>query len=112
MRALNHLQRKKPAASETYFLLHGQRPEFQLYILAKATRQWAKRAASQYMLTLARVRPELDGEDLKAMGYSPGPVFKRILDRLMAARLDGEVLTREQEEQLVSKEFENPGEGV
>ncbi|MBU1276323.1 MAG: CBS domain-containing protein [Proteobacteria bacterium] len=110
LKAMNHMQRKKPAASEIYFLLHSQRPEFQLYIMAKATRQWAKRAVSQYMLSLSRVRPEVDGEALKALGFAPGPLFKRILDRLMAARLDGEVLTREQEEQLVMKEFKIPGE--
>ncbi|MBU4606152.1 MAG: CBS domain-containing protein [Proteobacteria bacterium] len=109
LKAMNLLQRKKPAASDIYFLLHSQRPEFQLYILAKANRQWAKKAVSQYMLSLARVRPELDGDDLKALGYTPGPLFKRILDRLTAARLDGEVLTRDQEERLVMKEFKKTG---
>ena len=107
--ALNRLQRKKPKASEIYFWLHPLDPEYLLFIMAKASRQWAKRAVSQYMLSLSRVRPALGGEDLKAMGFSPGPLFKRILDRLQAARLDGEVITREQEEQLVAQEF-SPGE--
>ena len=107
--AMNLLQRKKPAASDIYFLLHSQRPEFQLYIMAKANRQWAKKAVSQYMLSLSRVRPDMDGQDLKALGYAPGPLFKRILDRLTAARLDGEVLTRDQEERLVMKEFKKTG---
>ncbi len=105
LKALNLLQRKKPRASEIYFRLHPLAPEFQLLIMAKATRQWAKRAVSQYLTSLVRVRPELDGEDLKAMGFVPGPRFKRILDRLLAARLDGEVLTREQEVELVGREF-------
>lgn len=112
LKAMNLLQRKKPSASEIYFLLHSQGPEFQLYIMAKANRQWAKRAVSQYMLSLARVRPELDGDDLRAMGFAPGPLFKRILDRLTAARLDGEVLTRKQEERLVMSEFKKTGEGA
>ncbi|MCB2192706.1 MAG: CBS domain-containing protein [Deltaproteobacteria bacterium] len=112
VKAMNLLQRKKPAASDIYFLLHPQRPEFQLYIMAKANRQWAKKAVSQYMLSLARVRPEMDGEDLKELGYTPGPLFKRILDRLTAARLDGEVLTRDQEERLVMKEFKKTGDAA
>jgi tRNA nucleotidyltransferase (CCA-adding enzyme) len=107
LRALNLMQRKKPRASDIYFLLHPLRPEFQLFIMAKATRQWAKRAVSQYLTSLVQVRPELDGDDLKAMGFAPGPLFKRILDRLQAARLDGEVLTREQEVELVRRKF-NP----
>ncbi|MCB2225932.1 MAG: CBS domain-containing protein [Desulfarculaceae bacterium] len=105
LQSLNLLQRKKPCASEIYFRLHPLAPEYQLFIMAKATRQWAKRAVSQYLTSLARVRPELGGDDLKAMGFRPGPLFKRILDRVQAARLDGEVLTKEQEVQLVHSEF-------
>ncbi|MCF8034649.1 MAG: CBS domain-containing protein [Desulfarculaceae bacterium] len=105
LQSLNLLQRKKPRASEIYFWLQPLEPEYQLFVMAKATRQWAKRAVSQYLTSLVRVRPDLGGGDLKDMGFSPGPLFKRILDRLQAARLDGEVLTREQELQLVKREF-------
>ncbi len=103
--ALNHLQRAKPAPSLVYSLLHGLKPEFQLFIMAKASREWVKRSVNQYLTTLRKVRPELTGSDLKAMGFEPGPMFKQILDRLLAARLDGKVKDRSSEKSFVRSEF-------
>jgi len=37
------------------------------------------------------LRPLLSGHDLKAMGFSPGPVFRRMLDALVDAQLEGTV---------------------
>lgn len=42
--------------------------------------------------------PLLTGDDLRTMGLTPGPAFKRILDALRVAQLDGAVRTREQAE--------------
>ena len=39
----------------------------------------------------------LSGDDLKEMGIPPGPVYRRILDRIFEAKLDGEVRTKEDE---------------
>ncbi len=50
---------------------------------------------------LRAVAPVLTGDDLKRMGLRPGPVYREILARLRAARLDGEITTREEEEALV-----------
>jgi tRNA nucleotidyltransferase (CCA-adding enzyme) len=52
------------------------------------------------------VHPTLTGEDLKRMGYQPGPIYRKILHALRVARLNGEVSTREQEEALVRSQFE------
>jgi tRNA nucleotidyltransferase (CCA-adding enzyme) len=112
MDALNQLQRAKPAPSLVYNLLHGLKPEYQLFIMAKASRQWVKRAVNQYLTTLQKVRPELTGSDLKAMGFEPGPMFKQILDRLLAARLDGEVQDRSSEKSLIKAEFKGQEESA
>ncbi len=55
---------------------------------------------AQYHAELACVRAELTGDDLKALGIAPGPVFREILKALRDARLDGEVQTRRQEREL------------
>jgi tRNA nucleotidyltransferase (CCA-adding enzyme) len=49
------------------------------------------------------VTQEVAGDDLKAMGLKPGPLFGRLLDALRDARLDGKVSTREEEETLLEK---------
>jgi poly(A) polymerase len=40
--------------------------------------------------------PLVTGEDLKAMGLKPGPEFKRILDAVREAQLEGRVKTKEE----------------
>jgi tRNA nucleotidyltransferase (CCA-adding enzyme) len=73
--------------------------------MGKAIQPTAKKAVSQHLTSLVKVRPSLGGADLKAMGFAPGPLYRQILDRLMAARLDQEAQTREEELALVQREF-------
>jgi poly(A) polymerase len=56
------------------------------------------------------VRPArlLTGEDLKEMGFTPGPVFRQILDRVEDAQLEGRIHTREEAIALVSAVFPRP----
>jgi tRNA nucleotidyltransferase (CCA-adding enzyme) len=105
MDAMHQLQRSRPAPSEVYELLSGLKPEYQLFIMARSDRDWVKKSVSVYLTKLSRMRPELCGEDLKELGFEPGPRFKEILERLLAARLDGEVSDREEEMALVKREF-------
>ncbi|MBD1886712.1 CBS domain-containing protein [Microcoleus vaginatus] len=49
----------------------------------------ARRQIWEYLTRWANVEPPLNGNDLKALGYKPGPGFKRMLDDLLAAKLDG-----------------------
>jgi poly(A) polymerase len=47
--------------------------------------------------------PVLTGEDLIARGLKPGPAFKRLLDAVRAAQLDGLAATKEQAHSLVTR---------
>ena len=47
----------------------------------------------------------LNGDDLKSLGYRPGPIFKTILETLLLARLDEKVSTRQEETELVNRQF-------
>jgi tRNA nucleotidyltransferase (CCA-adding enzyme) len=58
---------------------------------------------SLYLTRLRLVRCSLDGADLKALGLRPGPDFGRIMDRLLAARLDGEVNSDDEERALATE---------
>ncbi|NEP09503.1 MAG: CBS domain-containing protein [Symploca sp. SIO2C1] len=48
-----------------------------------------RRQIWQYLTTLAHVQAPLNGNDLRKLGYKPGPQYREILDRLLAATLDG-----------------------
>ncbi len=83
--------------SQVYRILHPFEMETLLYMVAKTVDHGAKRHLSQYITRDRRVRPSLNGEDLKALGLRPGPVFRRTLDALRDMRLDGGISTREDE---------------
>lgn len=55
-------------------------------------------------------RTALDGEDLKRLGVPEGPEIGRLLEMLMAAKLDGMAETREDELRLVRRALGTGGE--
>jgi hypothetical protein len=89
--------------SEIYGWFHGLPVEILLYLAAAASQEAVKRYVSLYLTRLRLVRCGLDGAALKALGLMPGPDFGRIMDRLLAARLDGEVSSDDEERALVSE---------
>ena len=61
----------------------------------------AKQHIGLFLDKLQLIKTILTGNDLIKMGINPGPRIKEILDKLLDARLDGRVKTREDEEGLV-----------
>ena len=51
------------------------------------------------------VQPELNGDDLRQLGFKPGPIFRDILSSLKEARIDGGTTNRADEIALVEKSF-------
>lgn len=45
----------------------------------------------RYVAEWRHVRTTITGDDLRAAGLPPGPAYTRILGKLLAARLDGEI---------------------
>jgi tRNA nucleotidyltransferase (CCA-adding enzyme) len=68
---------------------------------AAALNEAARPVLHEYLAAWRFVRPELNGDDLQALGLSPGPGFRRLLWELRAARLDGTVAERAGEVALV-----------
>jgi tRNA nucleotidyltransferase (CCA-adding enzyme) len=62
-----------------------------------------------YTTEWRHIRPTTTGHTLKAMGLPPGPAYRRILERLRAARLDGEVTTDEAEAALLNRLIQQEG---
>ena len=98
---LGRRPRLKPA--ETYRLLSGLSDETLLGLMAKSKCEVVKRQVSVFLTTYQHVKPVVTGLDLKAMGLKPGPQFKKILDRLLDARLNGDVKTESDEHELARR---------
>jgi tRNA nucleotidyltransferase (CCA-adding enzyme) len=62
-----------------------------------------RRQIWQYLTVWANIQPILNGNDLRQLGYKPGPQYRQILDNLLAATLDGEVIDRSTAEEFVRK---------
>ncbi|MCG6928987.1 MAG: CBS domain-containing protein [Desulfofustis sp.] len=98
-------RRRSLKNSEIYSALRNLHIEGLLYVMSVARKSEAKRAVSLYVTSMRSQQPMLNGEDLKQLGYRPGPIFKTILETLVLARLDGEVDTREDEIEMVKRTF-------
>jgi tRNA nucleotidyltransferase (CCA-adding enzyme) len=86
------IARLKPSA--IYRALLPFRPEELLFLMGKAEDESIRRAVSHYFHRYRNVKTDLKGKDLKAMGIPPGPIYRRLLDELLDARIDREVESR------------------
>lgn len=89
--------------SVLYRRLCSFRTEILLYMMASTAAEAVRRAISNYFTRLRSAATLLKGNDLKEMGIEPGPVYRKILDSLLDARLNGQVKTREDEVRFVIK---------
>jgi tRNA nucleotidyltransferase (CCA-adding enzyme) len=88
--------------SEIHGWFHGLPLEMLLYLAAKATCEEVKRFVSLYLTRLRQVHCTLDGDDLKELGLKVGPRFRHIMDQLLAARLNGDINSEDEERTLAS----------
>jgi tRNA nucleotidyltransferase (CCA-adding enzyme) len=76
-----------------------------LFTMAKTVRDRSRMAIADYITSLRYVKPILTGRDLTNMGYPPGPMFHRILSDLKNARLDGILITADDEREFVMRSY-------
>ncbi len=77
--------------SEIYWLLIELETEGLLYLMTIARKTHIQKAVSQFVTQLRNVSPLLSGDELKKMGYTPGPAFRAMLNHLIERQLDGDV---------------------
>lgn len=80
-------------------------------ILTYFSNNTARRRFRQVLNAICYDKPSINGKDLRSLGFKPGPPFKKALDALWQARLDGVVRTRE-EELCYAKEYLSSYEGA
>jgi tRNA nucleotidyltransferase (CCA-adding enzyme) len=59
----------------------------------------------EYLTVWANVQPLLSGNDLKKLGYKPGPQYRQILDDVVAATLDRVIKHRAEAEEFLAKHY-------
>lgn len=98
------LNRTSLAPSEAYGLLSIWSNEILLFLMAKTqlkpTTQRAMERIRQYLTTWQHVSIGVTGHDLESLGLPKGPAYRRVLDAIFKAKLDGLVSTEEDEYRL------------
>jgi tRNA nucleotidyltransferase (CCA-adding enzyme) len=59
----------------------------------------------RYLTVWSRIEPILDGNDLKKLGYKPGPQYRQMLNDLRDATLDGVISDHAQAKEFLAKRY-------
>jgi tRNA nucleotidyltransferase (CCA-adding enzyme) len=95
----------QPKRSEIYTILDPLPTEAKLFMMAKTTQMTTRRYISLYFTQLKDTKPLLKGRDLIHMGMKPGPSIRKTLTDLLKAKLDEQVMTRQDEMEYISKTY-------
>ena len=98
MRRLNGLSRP----SGIYFLLK-RFDERGLRILSETERSKNRAKIAEYLANYRNVTIQTTGDDLKELGIKPGPRYQELLDKLLAAKLDGKIRTKRDEQAFLKR---------
>ena len=102
------LERNLPVSdSILYRKLTGFKTELILYMMAISNKQAVKKSISHFFTKLRRIDILVKGRDLKKMGLKPGPIYRRVLDAVLDAKLDGELKTKKDEVDFARHYVEN-----
>ena len=80
-----------------------------LVLTAVQVPRLVRRRIWQYLTTWSSLSAPLDGNDLKALGYKPGPQYREILDSLLEATLDGVIQTQGEAEAFLAQYYPQEG---
>ena len=76
-----------------------------LIFVALQSPRTLRRKIWYYLTVLSNIEAPLNGNDLKKLGYKPGPQYKQILDDLLTATLDREVSDKSSAEEFLERNY-------
>jgi tRNA nucleotidyltransferase (CCA-adding enzyme) len=83
-----------------------------LVLVAIRTPRAIRRTLWKYLTTWADIQAPLNGNDLKTLGYKPGPQYREMLDALLAATLDGIIQDEADAQAFLAKHYPLPSKGA
>jgi tRNA nucleotidyltransferase (CCA-adding enzyme) len=98
---------KKLKPSSIHQLLEPFSHEVTLCVMAKARSKLARSRIKKFFTTYNGTRLKVTGKYIKKEGVKPGPRYKKILDRVLCKKLDGKLLTKQDEIAYMRKIIED-----
>ncbi len=96
-------KKTKIQPSAIYRYLQPLSYEVILFIMAKTKTEEAKKRISAFFTKYNSIRLSITGTDLKRIGLAPGPKYKKVLSKVLYAKLDGRVKNKKDEIRLAKK---------
>lgn len=100
---ISALSKKTVTPSKIFDLLEPLSYEVTLALKAKYRNRYLQEHVNDFFEIYNDIRISLSGEDLHKLGIPPGPRYKEIFSKVMAAKLNGLVKTREEELEFIKK---------
>ncbi|MCD6333835.1 MAG: CCA tRNA nucleotidyltransferase [Candidatus Latescibacteria bacterium] len=97
------------SASRTYRSLKPLSIESVLFLMARTTEESVEQRIELYLDRLRNASISLSGRDLDNMGIPQGPIFSMILDKVINAKIDGKVCSKEEELAWAGKIWKESG---
>ncbi len=97
---LDAIARWKPSRCTSH--LDGY-PALAVYVVSRAVAGTPRRILQKYLSEWRLIKPTATGHDLRRLGLEPGPAYRRILQELRAAWIDGLVSGSEQERLVLAE---------
>ncbi|MCR3923008.1 MAG: CBS domain-containing protein, partial [Firmicutes bacterium] len=88
---------ESPQPSQLDQWFRGQPVEALLLLQVASDNSRIWKSVTHYWEKIRLQKTEINGHDLEALGFAPGPTFQEILTAVRAAKLDGLVTNREEE---------------
>ncbi|MBD2298615.1 CBS domain-containing protein [Nostoc sp. FACHB-190] len=76
-----------------------------LILIALQSPRSLRKQIWHYLTVLTHIQPILNGNDLKQLGYKPGPQYRQILDDILAATLDRVITNQPEAEQFLANNY-------
>lgn len=103
---------RSPRSSDLHRWLSPLAVDVLLFLMALTVRDAVRQQLSHYITHLRDTRIRLTGHDLMRMGIPPGPDYKKIMENLLRARLDGQISTLDEEQAMVEEKYLGKGRKV
>ena len=100
-------KKEDASMSGLYTLLSRMPVEGTLLLMALYHGDDITKNLSHYLTRLLFEKADITGDDLKAIGVPPGPLYTSILEQALAAKLDGKATSREEQLRLAEAIFAN-----
>ena len=92
---------------ENYRLLRPYAIESLLFFLAMVDEDEIRQKIGMYLMELMDIRIEVSGKDVLNFGVNPGPIVGKLLEKVLEAKVRGDVRTKEEELNLLKRLIED-----